>query len=325
MSVVGDSLISDVTAQVIDGVAIAARLRNNIAWGVSDLIKNLGVRPGLAVVLVGEDPASLVYVRNKIRQAEAVGMRSFRYFLPVDTPEMELLDLIARLNEDRSVHGILVQFPLPSHIKIERVVEAIHPDKDVDGFSPVNVGRAAVGIGEPIIPCTPLGVLQLIKTVRSDLTGLSALVIGASNVVGRPMARLLLRERCTVSVAHIDTTDVPERCRQADILVVAAGVPGLVRGSWIRPGATVIDVGITRVPVSGGKFRLVGDVVFQEALRVAGAVTPVPGGVGPMTVACLLANTLRAARRAHAPALGDTEDPQEWFNRIATRTEENKA
>jgi methylenetetrahydrofolate dehydrogenase (NADP+) / methenyltetrahydrofolate cyclohydrolase len=297
-------------AQVIDGVSIAVQLRTQIARGVDDLVETLGVRPGLAVVLVGEDAASHVYVRNKIRQAVAVGMRSIRHFLPPGTSEIDVLNLIARLNEDESVHGILVQFPLPSHISVERVVEAIHPAKDVDGFSPLNVGRAAAGIGEPIIPCTPLGILHLIKTVRSDLTGLSALVIGASNVVGRPMARLLLRERCTVSVAHIDTKDVPERCQQADILVVAAGVPGLVRGSWIKPGATVIDVGITRIPVSEGKFRLVGDVMFEEAVRVAGAITPVPGGVGPMTVAYLLANTLCAARRANALDSLDTSVPK---------------
>jgi methylenetetrahydrofolate dehydrogenase (NADP+) / methenyltetrahydrofolate cyclohydrolase len=287
-------------ARVIDGTAVAAEVRTEVALGVERLVTRTGVIPGIAVVLAGEDPASQIYVRNKIRQAKSVGILSVEHRLAATASQAELLALITRLNQDKRIHGILVQFPLPPHISVEQVVEKIAPEKDVDGFNPLNVGRAAAGVGEPMIPCTPLGVLRLIKTVNHDIAGLSALVIGASNIVGKPMARLLLREYCTVSIAHIRTTDLSDRCRQADILVVATGVPGLVRGSWIKPGATVIDVGITRVPTADGKFRLVGDVEFDEALQVAGALSPVPGGVGPMTIACLLANTLNAAERACA-------------------------
>lgn len=297
---VAEAKLSPTAARLIDGAAIAAEVRAEVARGIVDLFATSGVRPGLAVVLLGENPASQVYVRNKVRHAEAVGIRSIQHFLPAATTELQLLELIAKLNDDDDIHGILVQFPLPPHVSVARVVEAIHADKDVDGFNPLNVGRAATGLGEPLIPCTPLGILKLIKTIHAEPAGLSALVIGASNIVGKPMARLLLRERCTVSIAHMDTIDVPERCRHADILVVAVGVPGLVRGSWIKPGATVIDVGITRIPMPGGCFRLAGDVVFEEALQVAGAVTPVPGGVGPMTVAYLLANTLSAVHRLSA-------------------------
>lgn len=293
-------------ARLIDGVAVAAEVRAEVAQGVARLIASTGVVPGLAVILVGEDPASQIYVRNKIRQTKSVGMRSTVHALPASTTEADLLALLAHLNNEESVHGILVQFPLPPHISVARVVEAIVPEKDVDGFNPLNVGRTATGVGEPIVPCTPLGVLRLIKTVHSQVAGLSALVVGASNIVGKPMAQLLLHECCTVSIAHIHTTDLPKRCREADILVVATGVPGLVRGEWIKPGATVIDVGITRVQTPDGKARLVGDVVFDEALQVAGAVTPVPGGVGPMTVAYLLTNTLTAAERMTASGLKPT-------------------
>jgi methylenetetrahydrofolate dehydrogenase (NADP+)/methenyltetrahydrofolate cyclohydrolase len=301
-------------ARIIDGAAVAAEVRAEVAQGVARLVASTGVAPGLAVILVGEDPASQIYVRNKIRQTKSVGMRSIVHALPTTTTEANLLALIAELNQDESTHGILVQFPLPPHISVAPVVEAIAPDKDVDGFNPLNVGRTAAGVGEPIIPCTPRGVLRLIKTVHSEVVGLSALVVGASNIVGKPMAQLLLHECCTVSIAHIHTTDLPKRCREADILVVATGVPGLVRGEWIKPGATVIDVGITRVQTPEGKPRLVGDVVFEEALQVAGAVTPVPGGVGPMTVAYLLANTLAAAERTTAsdrkPTIGGNLGPQ---------------
>jgi methylenetetrahydrofolate dehydrogenase (NADP+) / methenyltetrahydrofolate cyclohydrolase len=292
------------TAHIIDGNAIAAQVRHDVAAGVTALLAAGGSRPGLAVVLVGNDPASHVYVANKVRQTEAVGMRSFRYDLPADVSERDLLNLIGRLNADDAVHGILVQFPLPQHIDTRRVVATINPDKDVDGFNPLNVGRVATGMMDVLTPCTPLGVMRLIRSVHDDIAGLGALVIGASNVVGRPMARLLLEAQCTVSIAHLRTTDLAARCRQADILVVATGVPGLIRGADIKPGATVIDVGITRVDQPSGKSRLVGDVIFDEAVKVAGAITPVPGGVGPMTIACLLANTLSAARPAATAAIG---------------------
>ncbi|OYU89271.1 MAG: bifunctional methylenetetrahydrofolate dehydrogenase/methenyltetrahydrofolate cyclohydrolase [Bradyrhizobiaceae bacterium PARB1] len=291
------------TARIIDGNAIAAQVRHEVATGVTALLAAGVDRPGLAVVLVGDDPASHVYVANKVRQTEAVGMRSFRHDLPAAVSERDLLDLIARLNADDAVHGILVQFPLPAHIDTRRVVAAIDPDKDVDGFNPLNVGRVASGIMDVLTPCTPLGVMRLIRSVHDDIAGLGALVVGASNVVGRPMARLLLEAQCTVSIAHVRTTDLAARCRQADILVVATGVPGLIRGADIKPGATVIDVGITRTEQPSGKSRLVGDVRFEEAVEVAGAITPVPGGVGPMTIACLLANTLSAARAAAAMAM----------------------
>jgi methylenetetrahydrofolate dehydrogenase (NADP+) / methenyltetrahydrofolate cyclohydrolase len=291
------------TAHIIDGNAIAAQVRHDVATGVTALLAAGGSRPGLAVVLVGNDPASHVYVANKVRQTDAVGMRSFRYDLPADVGERDLLNLIGRLNADDTVHGILVQFPLPQHIDTRWVVATINPDKDVDGFNPLNVGRVATGMMDVLTPCTPLGVMRLIRSVHGDVAGMGALVVGASNVVGRPMARLLLEAQCTVSIAHVRTTDLAARCSQADILVVATGVPGLIRGADIKPGATVIDVGITRVDQPSGKSRLVGDVVFDEAVKVAGAITPVPGGVGPMTIACLLANTLSAARAA-AAAIG---------------------
>jgi methylenetetrahydrofolate dehydrogenase (NADP+)/methenyltetrahydrofolate cyclohydrolase len=293
------------TAHIIDGNAIAAEVRREVATGVTALLAAGGERPGLAVILIGDDPASHVYVANKVRQTEAVGMRSSRYDLPAAVSERELLDLIGRLNDDDDVHGILVQFPLPRHVEVGRVVAAISPDKDVDGFNPLNVGRVATGMMNVLTPCTPLGVMRLIRSVHGDIAGLGALVVGASNVVGRPMARLLLEAQCTVSIAHVRTTDLAARCRQADILVVATGVPGLIRGAEIKPGATVIDVGITRIDLPSEKSRLVGDVVFDEAVEVAGAITPVPGGVGPMTIACLLANTLSAARAAAAQSMGE--------------------
>jgi methylenetetrahydrofolate dehydrogenase (NADP+)/methenyltetrahydrofolate cyclohydrolase len=284
------------TARIIDGKTLAAEVRKEVAEGVAALVAGGAAVPELAVVLIGDDPASHVYVANKVRQSEAVGMRSRRFVLDANTTERLLLDLIEELNRDAAVNGILVQFPLPPHIDTARVVCAIRPDKDVDGFNPLNVGRTAAGMEGALIPCTPLGVMHLIKSVHDDIAGLGALVVGASNVVGRPMARLLLQELCTVSIAHIRTTDLERRCREADILVVATGVPGLIRGHFVKPGATVIDVGITRIKSPSGAEKLVGDVAFDEAIHVAGAITPVPGGVGPMTIACLLANTLSAAR-----------------------------
>jgi methylenetetrahydrofolate dehydrogenase (NADP+)/methenyltetrahydrofolate cyclohydrolase len=230
-------------------------------------------------------------------------MRSRKFVLDRDTTEQKLIGLIDELNNDIAVNGILVQFPLPTHIDTARVISTIRPDKDVDGFNPLNVGRTAAGMAGALVPCTPLGVMRLIKSVRNDLAGLGALVVGASNIVGRPMARLLLQEFCTVSIAHIRTTDLERRCREADILVVATGVPGLIRGSFIKPGAIVIDVGITRTRTDAGTEKIVGDVAFDEAVEIAGAITPVPGGVGPMTVACLLSNTLSTARAAAADRL----------------------
>jgi methylenetetrahydrofolate dehydrogenase (NADP+) / methenyltetrahydrofolate cyclohydrolase len=284
------------TARIIDGKALATEVRNEVAEGVAALVGGGAAVPELAVVLIGDDPASHVYVSNKVRQTEAVGMRSRRFALDATTTERQLLDLIEELNRDPAVNGILVQFPLPPHIDTGRVVTTVRPDKDVDGFNPLNVGRTASGMQGALVPCTPLGVMRLIKSVHDDIAGLGALVVGASNVVGRPMARLLLHELCTVSIAHIRTTDLERRCREADILVVATGVAGLIRGHFIRPGATVIDVGISRVKSETGVEKLVGDVAFDEAAEIAGAITPVPGGVGPMTIACLLANTLSAAK-----------------------------
>ncbi|MDH4549868.1 bifunctional methylenetetrahydrofolate dehydrogenase/methenyltetrahydrofolate cyclohydrolase [Pseudomonas sp. BN607] len=266
--------------------------------GVAALVAAGLSPPGLAVVLVGSDPASQVYVESKLRQTRAVGMRSQRFSLPADTQQSQLLALIQRLNADKAIQGILVQLPLPPHFDVARVISAIDPLKDVDGFHPLNVGRLAAGVGGGLIPCTPLGVMRLIRSVHQDLAGMGALVVGASNVVGRPLARLLLQADCTVSIAHIKTTDLARRCREADILVVATGVPGLIRGDYLKPGVTVIDVGINRVHLPDGRPRLIEDVVFDEATAIAGAITPVPGGVGPMTIAYLLANTLQAARWA---------------------------
>lgn len=285
------------SAFIIDGKAFAATVRSRVAAGVADLAK-AGVVPGLAVVLVGEDPASQVYVRNKGKQTVEVGMRSFEHKLSAETPQDELLALIAQLNADPDVHGILVQLPLPDHMQTDSVLAAIDPAKDVDGFHISNVGLLATG-QSALVPCTPLGCLMLLRDRLGDLSGLDAVVVGRSNIVGKPMAQLLLRDNCTVTVAHSRSRDLPGIVRRADIVIAAVGRPGMVQGSWIKPGATVIDVGINRVPKSDGKTRLVGDVDFDSAVQVAGAITPVPGGVGPMTIACLLANTLTAAARAH--------------------------
>jgi methylenetetrahydrofolate dehydrogenase (NADP+)/methenyltetrahydrofolate cyclohydrolase len=281
-------------AIIIDGKAIAAAVRREVAAGVEGFKQQRGGVPGLAVVLVGEDPASKVYVGTKARQTVEVGMASFEHKLDAATSEADLLRLIGDLNRRPDVHGILVQLPLPRHIDGARVIEAIDPAKDVDGFHPVNAGRLATDTGG-LAPCTPTGCLILAKSVQPKLEGLDAVVIGRSNIVGKPMAQLLLNENCTVTVAHSRTRDLPGVVRRADLVVAAVGRAGMVRGSWIKPGAIVIDVGIQRVEAPGGKTRLVGDVAFQEAIEVAAAVTPVPGGVGPMTVACLLQNTLKAA------------------------------
>jgi methylenetetrahydrofolate dehydrogenase (NADP+)/methenyltetrahydrofolate cyclohydrolase len=281
-------------ATLIDGKAIAAGLRGEVAAAVVHFMSEHGVQPGLAVVLVGDDPASQVYVRNKKRETEAAGMASFDVKVPATTSERELLAIVDGLNRRADVDGILVQLPLPAHIDSGRVIEAIDPAKDVDGFHPINAGRLATG--QPsLVPCTPLGCIILAKSVQPALTGLEAVVIGRSNIVGKPVARLLLGENCTVTIAHSKSRALPEIAARADLLIAAVGQPELVRGDWIKPGAIVIDVGINRVPGEGGKYRLVGDVDFEDARRVAGAITPVPGGVGPMTIACLLRNTLVAA------------------------------
>lgn len=282
-------------AQVIDGKAIAAEVRRSVAAEVEQLKREGGVTPGLAVVLVGEDPASHIYVRNKARQTTEAGMRSFEHRLPASTSEAELLSLIDHLNQSSDVHGILVQLPLPPQIDTRKVIEAIDPAKDVDGFHPINVGRLSAG-ERSLVPCTPAGCVILAKSVQPDLRGLEAVVIGRSNIVGKPVAQLLLREDCTVTIAHSRTRDLPGVVRRGDLVVAAVGRPGMVRGDWIKPGAIVIDVGINRVEEPKGKGRLVGDVAYEEAAQVAGAITPVPGGVGPMTIACLLKNTVAAAK-----------------------------
>jgi methylenetetrahydrofolate dehydrogenase (NADP+)/methenyltetrahydrofolate cyclohydrolase len=282
------------TAKIIDGKAIAQELRGNIAIAAAELAKDHGIVPGLAVVLVGSDPASEVYVRSKSKAVTDAGMKSFDHKLPADTKQDDLLALIKQLNEDKSVHGILVQLPLPSQIDSTLVLNSIDPNKDVDGFHPVNAGRLATG-QRALVPCTPFGCVILAKKMHASLSGMNAVVIGRSNIVGKPLAQLLLAENCTVTVAHSKTRDLPGVCREADLLFAAVGRPEMVKGDWIKPGATVIDVGINRVPGEAGKTRLVGDVDFKEALAVAGAVTPVPGGVGPMTIACVILNTLRAA------------------------------
>ena len=282
-------------ATVIDGKAVAATLRREIAAGVEVFKGAHGLAPGLAVVLVGEDPASQVYVRTKAKQTREAGMASFEHKLDAATSEAALLDLIAGLNRRPDVHGILVQLPLPAHIDTAKVIEAIDPAKDVDGFHPINVGRLA--IGEPTLaPCTPSGCVILAKSVRPKLEGLEAVVVGRSNIVGKPMAQLLLNENCTVTIAHSRTRGLADVVRRADLVVAAVGRAEMVRGTWVKPGAIVIDVGIQRVTAPDGTSRLVGDVAFDEVAVVAGAITPVPGGVGPMTVACLLKNTLDAAK-----------------------------
>jgi methylenetetrahydrofolate dehydrogenase (NADP+)/methenyltetrahydrofolate cyclohydrolase len=282
------------TAKIIDGKTIAAELRARIAGEVAQLKSAHGVTPGLAVVLVGADPASEVYVRNKSKAVLEAGMNPVDRHLPETVSEIELLTLIAQLNADPRVNGILVQLPLPKHIDAQKVIHAIAPEKDVDGFHPLNVGRQALG-SPGLVPCTPLGCVILAKTVKPSLEGLDAVVIGRSNIVGKPMAQLLLTENATVTIAHSKTRDLPAVCRRADLLIAAIGKPEFVRGDWIKPGAIVIDVGINRVVAEGGKSKIVGDVAYTEASAVAGAITPVPGGVGPMTIACLLVNTLRAA------------------------------
>lgn len=283
-------------ATVISGVEMAAALRGRVAEGVADLERATGVVPTLAVVLVGDDPASQVYVRQKVRQSASVGIRSIEHRLDADIVQDDLLNLVRRLNVDPGIHGILVQLPLPAHIDTSRIMDAIDPAKDVDGFHPVNVGRLSIGSGG-LVPCTPLGCMMLLESAVRDFRGLHAVVIGKSNIVGKPVAVLLLERECTVTVTHILTRDLPAIARTADILIAAAGSPGLVRGDWVKPGAVVIDVGINRIHGPDGSQRLVGDVAFEE-LHHAGAVTPVPGGVGPMTIACLLSNTLSAAQNA---------------------------
>ncbi|WP_066768987.1 bifunctional methylenetetrahydrofolate dehydrogenase/methenyltetrahydrofolate cyclohydrolase FolD [Croceicoccus mobilis] len=283
-------------AEIIDGKTLARHLDAQTANDVRQMMGGHGIRPGLAVVLVGHDPASEVYVARKVQACERVGIDSFEHRLPADTSQEALLTLITRLNIDPTIHGILVQVPLPAHIDAGVVLGAIDPSKDVDGFHPVNVGRLSTGAGG-LVPCTPLGVMKLLDTVYQDLTGLNVVVIGKSNIVGKPIAMLLLEREATVTVTHIETRGLPDIARQADVIIAAAGSPRLVRGFWVKEGATVIDVGITRVPNEHGKDRLVGDVAFDEIAH-ARAATPVPGGVGPMTIACLLANTVLAAQRA---------------------------
>jgi methylenetetrahydrofolate dehydrogenase (NADP+)/methenyltetrahydrofolate cyclohydrolase len=282
------------SARIIDGKTIAADLRGRITDAVHRLRRDRGVVPGIAVVIVGDNPASQVYVRTKSKAVAEAGMKAFDHKLLASTSEPELIALISELNANEEVSGILVQLPLPKQIDAQKIIASIDPAKDVDGFHPLNAGRLASGL-PALVPCTPMGCVLLAKSVHESLAGLVAVVIGRSNIVGKPVAQLLLAENATVTVAHSKTNDLPAVCRSADLLVAAIGRPEMVRGDWIKPGATVIDVGINRVPGDGGKSRIVGDVAYAEAMQVAGAVTPVPGGVGPMTIACLLLNTLRAA------------------------------
>jgi methylenetetrahydrofolate dehydrogenase (NADP+)/methenyltetrahydrofolate cyclohydrolase len=282
------------TARIIDGKAIAAELRTKIAAEAARLAQQHALVPGLAVVLVGDDPASDVYVRSKSKAVVEAGMRPFDHRLPASTRQNELRDLLDNLNVDRAVHGILLQLPLPPHIDAQAVIAAIDPGKDVDGLHPLNVGRLACGL-PALAPCTPLGCIRLAKSVQDSLAGLEAVVVGRSVLVGKPLAQLLLGEDATVTVAHSKTPDLPALCRRADVLFAAIGRAELIVGDWIKPGATVVDVGINRLAGADGKTRLVGDVAFAQAADVAGAITPVPGGVGPMTIACLLLNTLKAA------------------------------
>lgn len=289
------------TARIIDGRAVAAELRARVAEEVARVHREHALHPGLAVVLVGNDPASEVYVRSKHKQTQAAGMASFEHVLPADVTQDRLLALIAKLNRDPAVHGILVQLPLPKSLETEKVIGAIDPAKDVDGLHPNNAGRLAAGL-PALSPCTPLGCVILTKSVHPSLQGLNAIVIGRSNLVGRPLLQLLLNENATVTIAHSRSRDLAALCARADLVYAAVGKAEMVRGDWIKPGATVIDVGINRLTGADGKTKLVGDVAFQEALNVAGAITPVPGGVGQMTVACLLVNTLRAACAIHGLA-----------------------
>lgn len=287
------------SATIIDGKAFAAGLRARIADGVTAFRAKAGRAPGLAVVLVGEDPASNVYVRSKGKATREAGMESIEHRLPADVPAEDLLALVAMLNADPTIDGILVQLPLPKHIDEQAVISAIDPDKDVDGFHPINAGRLATGL-PGFVPCTPFGCVMLLKSVLPSLSGLEAVVVGRSNIVGKPMAQLLLRESCTVTVVHSRTKDVPAHIRRADIVVAAVGIPEMIKGDWLKPGATVIDVGINRTDAG-----LVGDVDFASAVEVAGAITPVPGGVGPMTIACLLRNTLVSAGRREGIAIDE--------------------
>ncbi len=289
------------SAEIIDGKAFAADVRAKVATHVARLKSDHGITPGLAVVLVGEDPASQVYVRNKGKQSVEAGIASFEHKLDVGVSEADLLALVRQLNDDPAAHGILVQLPLPDHLDSDLVINSIAPEKDVDGFHISNVGLLGTGQNS-MVPCTPLGCLMLLRDRLGSLSGLNAVVVGRSNIVGKPMANLLLKDSCTVTIAHSRTRDIEAVCRSADILVAAVGRPEMVTGDWIKPGATVIDVGINRIaaPERGeGKTRLVGDVDFDSAKEVAGAITPVPGGVGPMTIACLLANTITACCRAN--------------------------
>ncbi len=289
------------SATIIDGKAFAAKVRAQVADEVSKLKSEHNITPGLAVILVGEDPASEVYVRNKGKQTVEVGMNSYEHKLDASTSEADLLALIDQLNNDPSVHGILCQLPLPDHLNEDLVINSIAPEKDVDGFHISNVGLLGTG-QKSMVPCTPLGCLMMLRDHHGSLSGLNAVVVGRSNIVGKPMANLLLRDSCTVTIAHSRTKNIEEVCRAADIVVAAVGRPEMITGDWIGKGATVIDVGINRIPAperGEGKMRLVGDVHFDSAKEVAGAITPVPGGVGPMTIACLLANTLTACARAN--------------------------
>ncbi|MHA1546780.1 MAG: bifunctional methylenetetrahydrofolate dehydrogenase/methenyltetrahydrofolate cyclohydrolase FolD [Alphaproteobacteria bacterium] len=287
------------TAEIIDGKAIAGNLRTKLAVETATLKTDHGITPGLSVVLVGEDPASQIYVRNKERQTREAGMNSAVHRLEQSTSQPELVALIEKLNQDRAVHGILVQLPLPDQIDEDLVLGLIDPAKDVDGFHVINAGKLATGQAG-LAPCTPTGCVILAKSVQDDLTGLEAVIIGRSNIVGKPLAQLLLAQNCTVTIAHSRTRDLPKVAARADLLIAAVGRPELVKGDWVKPGAIIIDVGINRVPGDAGKTRLVGDVDFAAAAQRARAITPVPGGVGPMTIACLLKNTLAAARALHA-------------------------
>ncbi len=291
------------TARRIDGKAAAQAIRDQLATLVAEFVTKTGRAPGLATVLVGEDPASAVYVRSKNRATAEAGMVSIAHNLPETTTQDELVTLVDALNADPAVDGILVQLPLPLQIDERYIIARISPDKDVDGFNPVNAGRLAIGL-HGFVPCTPLGCLKLLRTELGDLAGKEAIVIGRSNIVGKPMALLLLRESCTVTVAHSRTRDLPEVVRRGDIVIAAVGRPEMVRGDWIKPGATVIDVGINRLPTDDGKGRLVGDVAYDEAAEIAGAITPVPGGVGPMTIAMLIRNTFVSAARREGLSYG---------------------